>query len=115
MRRKLRHWAGYPPVRPASWPGRQYTNLAGMPQAPLLQKKRHFECEGTPLMRVREIITGEGLLQAELDGHGQVHGHGFAVERCGLGFPPFQSVHSCLMQQRGPGNDLNNVNPSVSI
>src|SRR6267378_5484683 len=29
----VRHSAGYPPVRPANWPGRQYTNLLHIPQA----------------------------------------------------------------------------------
>ncbi len=57
----------------------------------------------------------EGLLQAELNGDGQVHGHGFAVERRGTIFPLFQSVHGCLVQQRGAGNNLHAGNVSVGI
>jgi len=61
------------------------------------------------------IANCKGLLQAELDGHGQVHGYGFAVKRCGLVFPLSQSVHSCLMQQRGAGNNLHGGHASVGI
>src|SRR6266446_7590942 len=38
-----------------------------------------------------------GLLQAELECDGQVHGNGFAVERRRLIFPLFQSVHGRLL------------------
>ena len=62
-----------------------------------------------------EITNGRGLLQAEPDCHGQVHRHGFAVERCGLVFPLFQSVLSSLMKQRGAGNDVHGRHASGGV
>jgi len=61
-----------------------------------------------------EITNGRGLLQAEPDCHGQVHRHGFAVERCGLVFPLFQSVLSSLMKQRGPETTFMDVTRPVA-
>jgi hypothetical protein len=37
--RKVRHSAGYPPVGPANWPGRQYTDLFPCPQAPRQRRR----------------------------------------------------------------------------
>src|SRR5260370_24148741 len=62
-------------------------------------------------------ITGsrKGLLQAELEGDGQVHGHGFAVERSGLILPLFQSVHGRLLQQGRAGNNFHGGHASIGI
>jgi hypothetical protein len=55
------------------------------------------------------------LLQAELDGDGQVHGHGLAIEDRRLVFPLAQCVHGCLVQERCAGDNLHRGNMPVGV
>src|SRR6266702_1787151 len=113
--RKVTKSAGYPTTGPAIWPGRQYTNLPRIPQAELPSIRRAPQDTDTRIMLLRGIAKTAGLLQAELNRDGQVHGHGFAVERCGLVLPLPQSVHGRLMQKGRAGNDFHGGHAPIGI
>src|SRR5277367_1795469 len=55
----------------------------------------------TQTARIEFKLFDGGLLHAELDRYGQVHGDGFAVQAGWLIFPLVQRVHGSLVQQRG--------------
>jgi hypothetical protein len=63
----------------------------------------------------QEMAASISLLQAELERDRQMHRHSFAIERCRPIFPLFQSIQSCLMEQRRAGDDFHCGNTARSV
>jgi len=61
----------------------------------------------------RQILNN--LLQAELDGDGEVHGNGFAVQGGGLIFPLTESVHGGQVQHGRAGDNLHGGDAAFGV
>jgi len=70
---------------------------------------------GAAALRMREMTNGEGLRQAELDCYGQVHCHGFSVERRGLVLPCFRASMAACCSSVGPETTFMVVTRSVGV